>query len=523
MTTILADPLKAVIAQRALLTQETRPGLCGKNGNLQDWRFELRYAILDPDVCEMIAQRFLKHYGKGPYQLVSLEMASVPLCAYIAAISGANHLIVRKEAKPYGTFALVEGSPKKMRTIFVDDLVNSGRHLIHAEAALAPIGIEMREIFTVIRVPNRNWDERVERLDYAHHYFYDATEFDVVVKQLPRVQWKNFKSLWYNRPTYTTERGSFPQSSPVVDGGLIFHGGRDCHFRCLDAETGKTVWERPFAFHPKSSLSTPAVRDGRVYFAAYDGSARCFGRDGTEIWRTAAAEWIGSSPCLGRDRLFIGLEHARTGMAGGIAALSLETGAGIWEQGVPNWVHASPAYDAAPDMVYCGSNDRAVFCLKGETGEVVWLVKVGGDVKNKPVVAGDVFVGTMAGTVECLRAGIHAWVTPLPDGIVANMLLHEGKLWVPCLDRHLYALDPASGAVLHKTFANARLMSAPSVIAGNIFVGTNYGRALEIDPEDGVIVGKHYLHDRIATSIAHHEGIFIAAVHDGTVVGFRRE
>ena len=58
------------------------------------------------------------------------------------------------------------------------------------------------------------------------------------------------------------------QSSAAIMDGLVYFGCRDSNFYALDAHTGEKKW----AFNNKGSwvITSPAVQDGKVYFATSD-------------------------------------------------------------------------------------------------------------------------------------------------------------------------------------------------------------------------------------------------------------
>ena len=90
------------------------------------------------------------------------------------------------------------------------------------------------------------------------------------------------------------------QSSAAVVDGIVYFGCRDSNLYALDARTGEKKW----AFNNKGSwvITSPAVRDGKVYFATSDTAhglcPGCQGRDPdllSEVRRLAAVLFAG--PC----------------------------------------------------------------------------------------------------------------------------------------------------------------------------------------------------------------------------------
>src|SRR6266851_1924609 len=95
--------------------------------------------------------------------------------------------------------------------------------------------------------------------------------------------------------TTPTTKSAF--SLPLVMDGVVYFGCRDSNFYALDALTGEKKW----AFNNKGSwvISSPAVHDGKVYFATSD-TATVYALDaktGTPIFSLKFDSWpLFSSP-----------------------------------------------------------------------------------------------------------------------------------------------------------------------------------------------------------------------------------
>ena len=102
------------------------------------------------------------------------------------------------------------------------------------------------------------------------------------------------------------------QSSAVVADGVVYFGCRDSHLYALDAATGTQRW----AFSTGASwvISSPAVRDGKVYFATSDsGLVQALdAQTGTPVFALAFNRWpFFSSPSLAGNFLYIGSEQGK--------------------------------------------------------------------------------------------------------------------------------------------------------------------------------------------------------------------
>src|SRR5215831_5720311 len=100
------------------------------------------------------------------------------------------------------------------------------------------------------------------------------------------------------------------QSSAVVADGMVYFGCRDSNLYALDAASGAKRW----SYSAKGSwvITSPAVRDNKVYFATSDSGLLLAvnAKTGAPAFSLTFNHWpFFSSPVLGGERLYIG-SHA---------------------------------------------------------------------------------------------------------------------------------------------------------------------------------------------------------------------
>ena len=102
------------------------------------------------------------------------------------------------------------------------------------------------------------------------------------------------------------------QSSAVVSDGVVYFGCRDSHLYALDAASGAARWA--YSTGDSWVISSPAVRDGKVYFATSDsGLVQALdAKTGTPVFSLAFNHWpFFSSPSLAGNFLYIGSEQGK--------------------------------------------------------------------------------------------------------------------------------------------------------------------------------------------------------------------
>jgi len=186
------------------------------------------------------------------------------------------------------------------------------------------------------------------------------------------------------------------QSSAVVAGGLVYFGCRDSKLYALDAKSGAQRW----AFDNKGSwvISSPAVRDGRVYFATSDSAElrALDARTGAPVFELTFHHWpFFSSPALAGNFLYIG-SHAGT-----VLAVDLQKQQPAWTfstDGAGQNAAALTKPDGTPNYEAAFSD----FFYDDMVAGVQRMLSVGA-VLSSPVVAGDtLYFGSWDGQLYAL-------------------------------------------------------------------------------------------------------------------------
>lgn len=141
------------------------------------------------------------------------------------------------------------------------------------------------------------------------------------------------------------------QSSATVMDGIVYFGCRDSNLYALDARSGEKKW----AFNNKGSwvITSPAVRDGKVYFATSDtGTVYALdARAGTQIFSLKFGGWpLFSSPALAGGMLYIGSHQGKLiaiDLASQKTAWTFETDASRQNGPALTKPDGTPKYEAA--------------------------------------------------------------------------------------------------------------------------------------------------------------------------------
>ena len=116
---------------------------------LDKYRFETR-----PDILAALGERLAATVGEVAPQasrIAGPELGAVALAAAASLSSGLPFLLVRKEAKEYGTENRLEGEFEEGEEVcLVEDVVTSGGAAVDAVEALRAAGLECRTAICVV-------------------------------------------------------------------------------------------------------------------------------------------------------------------------------------------------------------------------------------------------------------------------------------------------------------------------------------------------------------------------------------
>ena len=214
-------------------------------------------------------------------------------------------------------------------------------------------------------------------------------------------------------------------ASPVVFGNRVFISAASgpkmerLHALCLDADTGKVLWQRQFtatgstACHPKSSMAapTPCANADGVFFLFATADLAAFDLDGNLRWyRSLVGDYpdisnqvgMAASPVLWKDFLIVPMDSVGDSF---LAAVDTKYGKNVWKTERPkdiNWV--------TPTLRTVGERAEVIFSAPAETraydvanGKKTWSVAAPGASVPTAVLAGDAVLLPVEGGLSCLR------------------------------------------------------------------------------------------------------------------------
>jgi len=178
----------------------------------------------------------------------------------------------------------------------------------------------------------------------------------------------------------------------------------------------------------------------------------------------------------------------------------------------------------ADGVLYAAADDGHLVALAARTGKPLWTFIAGGALRGRPTIAGgEVFVQADDGFLYRLSAatGEQRWrvrlqpaVERLPsskegsryDYRASAATLADGRLYVGTDDGHLLALDPADGSRTWSFPANGSVVSTPVVASDRVYFGSFDGHVYALDASSGALLWNHDTGAPVTSTPALHEG-----------------
>lgn len=298
---------------------------------------------------------------------------------------------------------------------------------------------------------------------------------------------------------------------------------------CLDAKTGKDVWEHRFGlfFTPIVSVRlgwTVPVGDpetGNVYAHGTQGLLYCFdGATGKIKWEKSLTEQLGritgyggrvTSPVIDGNLLIISMISSNWGAQGGggcrFFAFDKNTGEIVWWNSTG--FRPSNTYACVPAvttmngqrLVISGGGDGRMHAFQVHTGKKVWSYEFGiGAVNPSPVVDGNLIYcahgeeipgKATVGRLVCLDGSKIVNGEPTVvwdiDGIEfkhSSPMLHSDKLYLPDRQGRLYCYEAKTGKLIWRAKFGKNCTGSPTYGDGKIYLSSTFGYWHILDAEN---------------------------------------
>jgi outer membrane protein assembly factor BamB len=289
---------------------------------------------------------------------------------------------------------------------------------------------------------------------------------------------------------YTT--GTEVWATPLVTEDRVYIGSADNNFYALNRINGTSVWVNQTGndIHSSAKLYNGVVvfgsLDGNLYFLDADT-----GNEALPPFRTGGE--IHGTPAIINDSAVFGSDDGK------VYRVSLADGSEMWNFTGNPIEPGEVKYSSAAisgNRVYIGSNNRNLYCLDLDTGNIVWDFATGDYVYASPAIHnGRVFVHSLDGFLYALPLNdpngdgnitidevIWEFETQDSGGGIeggSSPAVADGKVIVGgrigFLSGYVYVVDEETGNLTWRSPRLPGMFSSPTVVDGRIFIGTASG------------------------------------------------
>jgi eukaryotic-like serine/threonine-protein kinase len=186
-------------------------------------------------------------------------------------------------------------------------------------------------------------------------------------------------------PNWKFKTGDVVHASPAIDDGTVFIGSWDSYFYALDLATGREKWrfktgEDPQIHNQVGIQSSASVAEGIVYFGCRDSNFYAVdAKTGQKKWSFSNhGSWVISSPAVKDGTVYFG-----TSDSGLFYALDAKNGTPVFSLKFQGWpMFSSPAI--AGNMVYIGSHSGKLFAIDLTGQKQAWTFETDASTQNGP-------------------------------------------------------------------------------------------------------------------------------------------
>ncbi len=238
--------------------------------------------------------------------------------------------------------------------------------------------------------------------------------------------------------------GDVVHASPAIADGTLFIGSWDSYFYALDALTGQEKWrfktgEDPDTHNQVGIQSSAAVADGVVYFGCRDSHLYALdAKSGLKKWAFATnGSWIVSSPAVKDGKLYFVTSDSSL-----LYELDTRSGAVLHSAGFSHWyLFSSPAL--AGSILYFGSTQGKLVAVDLAGFKPLWTfeteamkergatyTKANGTPNGEAIYRSDFYDDMVAGVDRMMSMG----------SILSSPVVVGSAVYVGSADGNLYAL-----------------------------------------------------------------------------------
>lgn len=261
--------------------------------------------------------------------------------------------------------------------------------------------------------------------------------------------------------------------APAVSSGNFYTATLNGDVVAIDLATRRILWKTNVGGAIRHSMN---VSDGFVYVNGDDADLEALdAATGALVWSASGVE-ANNTPALSNGLLYVG-DNALT-----IWAMDATTGTPVWKKRVSCYCYLDSQVVVGEGVAAVGV-DKKVEALDATTGALLWSGNVNSYARSPAVANGVLYVTSSSdhGQYGPTRAfdlvtGAQLWETDLPGATSLELSTANGVVYMGADDRHVYALDAATGTRLWQSpLMRSYAFGSPIVADGILYASDSSG------------------------------------------------
>jgi outer membrane protein assembly factor BamB len=220
---------------------------------------------------------------------------------------------------------------------------------------------------------------------------------------------------------------------------------------------------------------TPAIADGLVFIAAYNGEVDAYNPETLEQrWvypRKSLLKPIIGSLIVDSNTLYFGCTD------GSVYGLDTTTGDKKWQFTTGGELWSTPAIDN--NTLFIGSFDKKIYAIDIPSQSRKWVFSTQATNVAPPVVYdGIVYAGSLDRTLYAINEsdGTKKWSFTGGNWFWAKPVIYNGTIFAPNLDNHVYGLDLKTGEKIFDYNVEGQVASWSALFGNQVVVATESGK-----------------------------------------------
>ena len=287
----------------------------------------------------------------------------------------------------------------------------------------------------------------------------------------------------------------------AISGSTVFVHGGGHNLAALSVEDGSIIWSQRFqlplrggpTIYAKKALAVTDI-DANLFMLRIDNGSVLWDRAGLP---SGTIVYGAPSPAIYDNQIAVAAH------GGELSLLDADNGDVIWSDNLATFnprtplqglgdIRAHPVHDGGLVFAVSQSGRTAAFAVR--SGLLLWELPIGGI--EMPWVAGDsVFIVTLDGRLYAIRRndGAIRWVAELPGALPIGAVAAEdvpryvgpvvaaGKVIIVAEDGNILLFNADTGVLEDEADVGGRIVTAPQLAAGMMFVLDNSGTLTAFD------------------------------------------